>query len=106
MTRKSSKMKLMKTLVACLIGMATFWSLAATSETPLMYFYAKNMGIAPNGKVTLVAVKEGAKSFQWQVSDKKSSGYVDLARATGQEYTFVPEEGRYYRCRIRLQQYL
>lgn len=61
------------------------------------YPYRKNMS---SSQITLVADVTNATSYQWQVADAEDGEYQDIEGVTEAAYTFTPENGKWYRCKI------
>ena len=63
------------------------------------YPYGKNMS---TGQITLVVEAESTETltYQWEIADTKDGTFASISGATGSEYTFAPEHGKWYRCMV------
>lgn len=59
------------------------------------YPYGKNMS---STQITLVCEATAGTTYKWQCSDSKNGTYTDIEGATSSEYTFTPENCKWYRC--------
>lgn len=69
---------------------------AGVNYTPTdTYPWGKAMS---SSQVTLVAPDGAASHYQWQVADRETGEFTDIAGAESREYTFLPTSGKWYRA--------
>ena len=69
---------------------------ASVNYTPTdTYPWGKAMS---SSQVTLVAPDGAASHYQWQVADRETGEFTDIAGAETREYTFLPISGKWYRA--------
>jgi len=69
---------------------------AGVNYTPTdTYPWGKAMS---SSQVTLVAPDGAASHYQWQVADRETGEFTDIAGAETREYTFLPISGKWYRA--------
>lgn len=92
------KKKLTVLLLAMLLLLSFSAAAMAASIGNNGYPYAMNVVVSASYQLTLTVDAENAGDYQWQVADAEEGPYADIAAAKAAQYTFTPENGKWYRC--------